>query len=442
MEARTVASESGDFLGVARWVVFFVAGAMLALGVLRPAPAQALEKPGEEPGLADAPAKAKFKARGALPADGLHELWGRLTGQTARPRLEVAGEGDGGGAGTACQACLRGSVGCNASVQGDLRAGDCQLQDGSFFDVYAFALAEPQQVDIQLSSRNFNAFLFLTNANCEVLATNDDANGTDSRLVVLLPADNYFLVANSFAAGEVGPYVLGVGCSEITLCRDCLVGPISCGEAVHGNLPTSGCQLGDGSFLDIFRFELTEPGTVNIALESEQFNTFLVYFDGSCVARAVNDDCEPPTLVFRSCLNNLPVAAGTHYIGVNSAAGGEVGSYSLGFELAGGCVAGVTGNFWIIDDSQVRCFDSSGRPIGVTPTAGRATVVRDPNTGNYWIADNAQVRCFDSAGRPMARWCSTPRTGTTGSWTTRRCAASVRTVRVLARRRPRAAASS
>lgn len=100
-------------------------------------------------------------------------------------------------------------------ITGRLETGDCRLDDNSFYDLYSFFGVGGQQIAISLSSSAFDTYLFLYNANLEEIEADDDGGGgTNSRIpagmgfLTLPSSGTYFILANSFMAGETGEYTL------------------------------------------------------------------------------------------------------------------------------------------------------------------------------------------------------------------------------------------
>ncbi|MEM7793708.1 MAG: tetratricopeptide repeat protein [Cyanobacteria bacterium P01_C01_bin.118] len=98
--------------------------------------------------------------------------------------------------------------------EGTLESGDGQLRDGSFIDEYSFVGEAGQAVVITLESDAFDTYLLLWGSNEEILADNDDADGsTDSKIGIVLPeTGTYLLGANAVTANRPGqgPYRLTV----------------------------------------------------------------------------------------------------------------------------------------------------------------------------------------------------------------------------------------
>ncbi len=104
------------------------------------------------------------------------------------------------------------------SVSDRLTGGDCQLLDGSFFDVWALTVSAGDSLSILLSSGSFDAFMLvadeaeqLVDGNDDRLVVNDTVIDTDAEVIRRFNIGGTFLIiANSFAGGETGPYTLSV----------------------------------------------------------------------------------------------------------------------------------------------------------------------------------------------------------------------------------------
>lgn len=111
-----------------------------------------------------------------------------------------------------CAEALRIAVG--ESVRASLQAGDCTTiidpPDGSFVDLWYFELTQPSTVTVDLSSDDFDAYLWLDNADFVNLAEDDDSGtDTDARIQITLDPGTYFILANNYPDAD-GVYTLSV----------------------------------------------------------------------------------------------------------------------------------------------------------------------------------------------------------------------------------------
>ncbi|HYE97182.1 MAG TPA: PPC domain-containing protein [Rubricoccaceae bacterium] len=100
----------------------------------------------------------------------------------------------------------------NGDESGSLSTSDCENPaDQSFIDYYGFRLTESTEVDIRLSSDEFDTYLFLYDEDGNVIEFHDDIDfpdNTNSRITRTLEAGVYAIGANSFDEGETGSYTL------------------------------------------------------------------------------------------------------------------------------------------------------------------------------------------------------------------------------------------
>ena len=106
-----------------------------------------------------------------------------------------------------------GSLGIGGQITDDLEDGDCQLGDGSFFDVFSLDGSAGDSVEINLRSVDFDAFLLVGDLSENIIAADDDSgvgvSGTDAQVeIVFETAARVLLLANSFEGGETGEYTL------------------------------------------------------------------------------------------------------------------------------------------------------------------------------------------------------------------------------------------
>lgn len=239
-----------------------------------------------------------------------------------------------------CADCVAGTLRCGEPARGALEAGDCDFGDATFADVYRLEVLWPQEVSLRLRSEEFDAYLVLTDAACDLddpVAWSNDCDPGQSRdacFTLDLSPGIYYAIANSVDPGEVGSYTLEARCEGGGLCEHCVLASPGCGESIGGTLGQGDCVFGDGTYLDVYRLDLPEPRRVTLRLFSEEFDPFLTVEDAICAAGdpvAINDDCAPEER--HSCLT-LDLAAGTYYVFANSLLPGEGGEYRLDIECA------------------------------------------------------------------------------------------------------------
>ncbi len=107
-----------------------------------------------------------------------------------------------------------GAIACGQTVTGSLNlTADCMLTDGTVVDQYSFMAQAGQRIIADLVSDDFDSFLFLTDTELAILATDDDSGGgLNSRIDFTFgTTEEVFLLPNSFTPAE-GDYSLTVTC--------------------------------------------------------------------------------------------------------------------------------------------------------------------------------------------------------------------------------------
>lgn len=257
--------------------------------------------------------------------------------------------------------CISGTIECDGSASGSLAEGDCTLDDGTFVDTFELSLIRSAEVTIEVASTDFDTFVLLADADCNILGANDDCTPGDFDLscvsLVLEPGD-YFVIVNSFSAGETGDYTANITCDvPLDPCVDCFAGELDCGSTVTGDLEAGDCALDDGSSIDVYSLEVPAGGMLDVELGSTDFDTFLVVLDSDCQAIAANDDCTPGNFDL-SCLS-LNLAAGSYFVLVNSFSAGETGEYALSIDgpgCSGGQIPGDCNQDGELDIADAICL--------------------------------------------------------------------------------------
>jgi hypothetical protein len=164
-----------------------------------------------------------------LPSSGTYEVVTNTfaAGQTGSYTVRVSGAGCSNSAPPTCTPAET-PIACGATATGGLTSTDCTLSDGTSYDVYTFSGTSGQSVTINMDSSAFDTYLLLANPSAQVVAENDDRdNSTNSTITFTLDSTGtWFILANSFSAGETGNYTLqltcgttgGNQCGPTTLC--------------------------------------------------------------------------------------------------------------------------------------------------------------------------------------------------------------------------------
>ncbi|MGB3308622.1 MAG: trypsin-like peptidase domain-containing protein [Nodosilinea sp.] len=219
-----------------------------------------------------------------------------------------------------------------AAVQGQLDDSSNVLPDGSFYNPYRFEGQAGQTVTIDMSSQDVDSYLILLAPDHDDFSIQDDDSGgsLNARISTQLPyTGSYLILANTVAEGESGDYQLrlsqGGSGQAPTLSR-----PSGVGLRQQGNLGAGDRTLQDGSYYQEITFQGRAGQTVQIRLESPDFDTYLILVDDARNRVGENDDASPDTTNSQLAVQ-LP-RDGTYSVLVNSYQRGERGRYLLTVE--------------------------------------------------------------------------------------------------------------
>jgi len=208
--------------------------------------------------------------------------------------------------------------------------------DDSHYDLYTFGGTAGERYVVTMKSEDFDTYLHLgrwDGSELTTLANDDDgADGTDSRLVIVLPeTGEYGIYANAYDAGGAGAYTLLL--ERLPAPGPVEVVAIEPGAERSGSLEVSDPMMDDGSFYDVYSFRARAGTTYRITLRSSDFDAFLTVGTGagdeSMDIVETDDDGADGT---DSRLLVRPDADTTYYIRANSLGGGETGAYVLAVE--------------------------------------------------------------------------------------------------------------
>ena len=195
-------------------------------------------------------------------------------------------------------ACVETPTSIPATINSVLTADDCDLGDGTRYDVYSFSGAAGQQVSFTLTSPDFDAYLFLAYFEGQDLVTvgedDDGAGGTNARIpsgsgFATLPyTATYYVFANAFdPADTLGSYTLTLAAGG----GQCPASPATINiGTTNGSLAAGDCRFVDDTFYDSYTFNGTAGQQVSISLSSTSFDAFVYLLDDTLNVLGANDD--------------------------------------------------------------------------------------------------------------------------------------------------------
>lgn len=261
-------------------------------------------------------------------------------GETGAYRLTLAATDDGPARPASPDAS--GVLTIGGAVAGGLAGGDPQLDSGEFIDTWTLRGRRGQQLDIRLTSADFDPYVIITGPDGFSDFNDDDAGdegSRDSRLLVTLPADgDYEIAATSYEPGESGAYRLavldaaGVSArrppSEAPSTRAARGGQVAVGEVVSGALAGGDDTLNSGEYVDRYRFSGRRGQRVAVDLTSSAFDAYTMVITPSG-EQFDNDDGADGTDSRQELV--LP-EDGDYEVQVTSFRPGETGSYRFSVE--------------------------------------------------------------------------------------------------------------
>ncbi|MCU0648712.1 MAG: Ig-like domain-containing protein [Gemmatimonadaceae bacterium] len=228
-----------------------------------------------------APAVATVNATGSITAvaAGTTTIAASVDGTTGSAALTVA-------AADPCRVIRPITVG--AQVTGALTTSDCRLSDSSFVQTYELTITTPSLLELEMSSSDFDAYLFLLDgAGSTVLTEDDDGGiGTNARILWSFAPGRYRIVANSFARNSVGAYLLSVRPAP----AGCTPRAVPFPSTQSSELGTSACRLDDDSRAEFFDITLAARTSVVISMVSTRVDAVLGVIDQAGEVVAIDDD--------------------------------------------------------------------------------------------------------------------------------------------------------
>ena len=208
----------------------------------------------------------------------------------------------------------------------------CTSANGQPVDYYGFTLSADSLMLAVLSSREVDGFLTLYDSSGSEVRRDDNSYGANDALIVqYLPAGTYKLSVRDASATAGGLYEVDLRTTagpRPPLCAP--RGPLKPGDAVAGTINYAGCQSPDSVFADLYLFALPSDGSVDLRLNSSEFDAYLVLMDST--GAIIDEDDDSGGSTNSRILRNL--SAGTYFIMVEPLGDYTAhGAYSLTTKL-------------------------------------------------------------------------------------------------------------
>ena len=194
-----------------------------------------------------------------------------------------------------------------------LNSSGCKGANGQPVDYYNFTLSADSLVLAVVTSSEVDGYLALTDSAGTVLRTDDNSyGGIDPLIVQYLPAGSYKLAVRDASAATGGLY-------EVDLRTVQGPRPAFCaaknsltlgGGPVSGTITYTGCQYDQQTFADLYQLVLSADTTVDLRLNSPDFDAYLILLDAKGNVVADDDDGGGST----NSRIVAPLATGTYYV--------------------------------------------------------------------------------------------------------------------------------
>jgi hypothetical protein len=235
--------------------------------------------------------------------------------------------------------CTPAALALDAPTGGTLEGTDCTLDElgtdpGDFrsVDVYTVTLGASGPLIVEVSSGDFNTFLFLYDDGLTTLldSNDDDFESTNSRMLLEpLAAGAYRVLVTSSGGGETGAYTV------TATMPDCSATDVATFDAtVEGLLEGDDCTLGNlglGAtsgpyrFVDVYRVTVASPGPFTATLESPDLSVVLGLLDETLTTTLAADGGPSARIELASLDAGVYILITTVLPGLD----GQTGSYTL-----------------------------------------------------------------------------------------------------------------
>ncbi len=189
-----------------------------------------------------------------------------------------------------------------------------ELTDDTLEMRYRFSLDGGERITITASSRQFDTLLRLENDSGNIITSNDDSNGSLNSLIddfEMNQSGDYIIVVTSSNGAETGDFTLTYDIG-ITL-------SMVYGDTIEGALDVDANEV-------VYEFEGTKGDIISIAMQSEDFDSFLELSNRD--TELTTDDDSGGSLNSLIASYTIP-KTGTYYITARSFSTEGVGDFTL-----------------------------------------------------------------------------------------------------------------
>jgi hypothetical protein len=217
------------------------------------------------------------------------------------------------------------------SLSADLSSTDCysSVRTSSYHDRFTFVATAGVSYTIAMSSSSFDTYLVLKDPGGSPVASNDDADGSNSRIIhTAATSGTYVIEATSFTSRAIGPYTVSLtsaggssGCSS----SFSMIFP---GMSRDGTLATTDCYstVRTSRYYDRLVFAGAAGVSYTIVMTSADFDAYLILRSSDGVVLTENDDGNGGS---DSKITFTATSSAVYTIEATSFLSGATGSYTV-----------------------------------------------------------------------------------------------------------------
>jgi len=188
----------------------------------------------------------------------------------------------------------------------------CTGANGQPVDYYTFTLSGDALVLAVMTSSEVDGYLTLYDAGGKTLRSDDSSYGSNDTLIVqYLPAGTYKLAARAASSTVGGLYQVDL--RTVSGPRPPFATPkatMTAGDTATGVITYTGCQYIDNTFADLYQMNLSADSTIDLRVNSSEFDAYLVLLDSKGAVIDEDDDSGGNT----NARITRSLAAGAYYL--------------------------------------------------------------------------------------------------------------------------------
>jgi hypothetical protein len=203
------------------------------------------------------------------------------------------------------------SLSVNGGYVQNLGWSGCTGANGQPLDYFQFTLPADSTIAAFMISSDLDGSLTLTDSSGNPLRTDTNSYGyNDPMIVQWLPAGTYQLAARASTPAAGGLYEVDLRTAPGPRPPFCSpIGSLAAGGSASGTIGFSSCQY-SGAFADLYQVQLASDATIDLRLNSTDFDAYLILLDAQGNLVAQDDDSGGGT---NSRIQTM-LAAGKYYV--------------------------------------------------------------------------------------------------------------------------------